>query len=546
MMQTRAFDKKQAKKLWELFFEKYKNLEENACTTLPPNFQETPFLSDLSQSLEEAIDRVDLNNDIFSTPALPYHLRFLYESNKISFQQFCTLMERQQTFTDFPHINTFRILENGEFTPEAKKFFLPTLNKSSCLKPLDENQLEELKTLISALPRSERIFYTTKAGKLENEEEDSLGNTLLSTGTNVLIKEENRLIHVSVGVFDAIGLIRFGLEEYIRPIHQFGKQNINAIEEGIRQYARKTALNHPDAVAYDNIHDFENVTPLEATIHDKFHAIVMSAMPKSLLHVIWHLIDVARNVIGHQWSKEIWTLIDCELLYCLSSHKNLKTPLSNEKMTQVLCESLKMGNNTFMQMGQYSSLIMRREITPSFIAIILDLYQNPDKWLALQIEPQYLIGKFKEYYAVIGEIYSLIKNDDPKIQLLKCQIYFCLLEDAKCRDPLTNIKKLAKIIDENQDGILKNLTLMKVKKKDDDFPRFMANSIYLSYANSKTPEGNYKKIIQLSYLTPAVTQTTGYTHSAKEFDKIPTFFNRPCITKVTSISNAIKNDRPSL
>ncbi|VVC75841.1 hypothetical protein AQUSIP_11380 [Aquicella siphonis] len=512
-----------ARILWDLFHRKYAAEESKILIKAASVISKEDCSLNDCESLFAALNKLAWDDQIFSSDMLPAAARTLYQSGRISFHQFCTILERRQTFPDFPHIKTYRILdENGEFTREAVRYFLPMLLSHRFLRPLDANELKKLKLLIAALPESEQTFYTTSQGKLENESLDSLARNLLISGALHVDAQTSELVHASTGVFDAIGIVRFGFDNYIRPVHRLCEQGIDDIDNGVRRFARITAISYPGTVAYKDIHGFPDVTPFEATAHDKYHSMVMSAIPNPVLFAVWRLIDLARNHGGHKWSKEIWTWVDCELVHCVSNHKKIaKTEMNSCETTELFCETLKKGNNTFFQVGKYSSLIIKNVATPAFIFMLIDMIKNKAEWAAFNINPEFLVQEFKYHYDRIKEIYQFIKDDQPLVQALKCQVYFYLLTDSSIKQPLAVFEKNSRLIDASGSEILADLELKKVLKKDSHFPAYMANTIYLSLAGGTSPEENYMRIKDYKHraVNISVEEESQHPHMPTQMNK---------------------------
>lgn len=462
--------------LWRQFAEKYSALEKQLCSKIDHPLITEPLEEGQLAALKNALTLGDWTSPVFQETLLPQYALSLHLAGTITFHQFCTVMERWQTFKDFPPLHTYKLLdEAGEFTEAAKNIWLPAQNKGRILKPLDKEQQENLKVLISTLPASEQIFYTTEVGKLQDEKEDSLGNTLLRL--DLVQKEKEKegtsyLIHASAGVFDALNLVRFGIDEYVRPLHRLGAQTVDDIEAGVRAGVRMTALNFPDTVPYGDIHGYDDVTDFEATMHDKYHGLVMSAMPKRIVAAILHVVDVLREETKLKWSKEMWILIDAELTYPLASFKHKKmVGQSNEEMTKLFCTTLKAGNSSAFQVTQYGALIMGGKPTDLFILLLLDMYANPDQWAKYHIEPRFLSERFKDYYeGEMSEIYSLIKDDPLPIQVLKCQLCYYINDETHTRKQniMRRFKEIAAIIDANQTTILNKLVFKKTLKLASD------------------------------------------------------------------------------
>jgi len=442
-------------------------------------------------SLDQAIKSGNWDDPIFNDPTLPQLALTLYDSEKITQQQIYTLLERHQTLKDFPLRNTYKILdENEQFTQEAREFLLPIIRNRFHLRDLADESIEEFRLMVAALPGSEQVFYTTGIGKLAEEgivEESikhSLGLRLL--GLDAMFFGKNQLIHLTSGARDALGLVRFGLDEYVRPMPRLGVQKLGDIEHGVKHQARYAAVDYPETKPYKNIHDYLNVKDLEATSHDVYHGNVMSTIPKNFLFVLWRFIDISRAKTGYMWSKEIWDWVDTDYLYFFHQQKDFEADWLNQQMTQ-----LKFSTELFFDLLNYGNGTSRREVsedgsvlredkpTPMGVFIFIDMVQNRNDWLQLKIDPNYLAEPFKQYYLAAKEIYEYIKNDEPKIQLLKYNIYV-QLKEQKVPKALQSFQSLNTIINARQSTVL---AFNKVKKEDEiaKSNQDWVNTVYFTY-----------------------------------------------------------------
>lgn len=485
--------------LWRLFSQKYEALEQTIASKVL-HVLTVPVDLETRSQLKEVLAKGDWNHSIFSHENTPYAALSLYQAQEITYHQLCTLLERRQILEDFPLINTYPILdENNEFTQEARQFLLAALYQSNQLKNLTSEQEYQLKKLVAALPLSERYFYTTSIGKFNDKDDNSLGKSIIESGdVCALIKDTcaQQLVHTSTGFFDAFGLTKFGLNEYTRPLYQLGVQGIDDIEKGVKSFVRFAALNFPGTASYKgNIHNYDKLTFLEVTAHDKYHAMLMSAVPKPIVHAFWHIIDVLRNTTGNKWSKEIWTFVDCEIIFCISHYMSRSlNKLSDKEMTDLFCNGIRLANGEISE--KYCSLVLKNEITPAFISIILDMHKHPEIWAEYQINPLYFTDKFREYYDTLGEIYSFIKDDDSSLQVFKCQLYFT--HKFFDNENVINFNELLDVMNQNKETFWNQVALKKVTLKDiknKDFLPFKINTMYLSYAGEKTPEKIYRSLV---------------------------------------------------
>jgi hypothetical protein len=274
------------------------------------------------KALKTALDQGNWNAPIFSDETIPYvYLAMaLFDAGAITQQQIYTILERFQTFKDkgsYEHRGTFKILNSdGEFTPETFKILIPAITHS--IEEFSERHFQAFKLLVATLPLSEQIFYTSSFGTFNPKSENkSLTRVLFKLKS--LYYWNNEFIYLSSGVHDALGITLYGLKEYVRPMLKLGKQSLDDIEEGVRSLSRYSATYYPDSYQYNSVHDYNNITPKEATEHDKYHSQLMCKIPKDILSAFLRMVDISRAVTKLAWSKEIWSWIDMSSEYFFTS-----------------------------------------------------------------------------------------------------------------------------------------------------------------------------------------------------------------------------------
>ncbi|CAM2960658.1 Uncharacterised protein [Legionella steigerwaltii] len=185
--------------------------------------------------------------ELFQDPQFPHMVLKLMDSSlgkEINYSQLFTLLELhqavnprkfeakeyKQTFStdDTRPLPIYQILdESGDFTPEAKQYFLPAINNKKG-PPLNEKDLREM---IAKLPRSEQIFY-----RLKEHTGGSLGRAIDSEGA-FYYSDKNNFMEPSCGVRNALGLLRYGAD-YAPVIPQLGPKTMamvhNALKAGYR------------------------------------------------------------------------------------------------------------------------------------------------------------------------------------------------------------------------------------------------------------------------------------------------------------------------
>lgn len=165
----------------------------------------TQMIANKLEILTKAIKIGDWYNRIFQDKSVAELSRALYSSDKISYQQLCSVLERLQIKT-LKDMLIYSILDkNGEFSHEAVDILLPAIRMTFYLQKPTKNQLDEFKLLISTLPQSEKFFYCSCPGSQHKR---------ASIRDPSLLHLDNCDINLTMGARDALGLARFGLEHY--------------------------------------------------------------------------------------------------------------------------------------------------------------------------------------------------------------------------------------------------------------------------------------------------------------------------------------------
>ncbi|MFT4058159.1 MAG: hypothetical protein QM652_01275 [Legionella sp.] len=294
----------------------------------------------LQKQLLEKLEKGDLKN----IPSYKYTLAValaLYDSNKISMQQFFTILERYQLceiHRILPIENTYPILDaHGQFTQEAKNYLLPHFTQDHTRRsPRDfinrqlktKEDMEAFRLLLLKLPKSEQTFNLIKGEGFKqlnsldiNINEGRLAFELAKRQTISHDPDTHQVIHLSFGARDALGMAEYG-DHYAPIFPRLNEQSINDIEHGVRHGIRPSAMFFPHTIPYKNIHDYEAMTNFEATEHDYYHAQGLSSLDPEVRKALLFTVDSLRSYINSKWSKEIWLLIDADFLHLKDKDKN--------------------------------------------------------------------------------------------------------------------------------------------------------------------------------------------------------------------------------
>lgn len=485
------------------------------------------------------------NDPIFKDITIAELSLSLFASNKITYQQTCTLLEAAQIPEDKTY---FPILDqDGEFTQMAIYLLLPILQAAPFLKSMSQTQLNDFKLLIQALPASEQYFYLTPTPKkrsLLGTQSIELGSILpLEISMTAGMDPQKVDVHLTSGARDALGLARFGLDEYVPAVPRLGILTTLDIEEGVRNKMRYAALHYHGIPDHKRIHEVEDYLPNEATSHDVSHSDIMSTLPKKTLSGLHYMIDLCRIKIepdfptakqGTVLSKEIWGWIDMVFYYTFLQNKTktFSSLQDNKELTELFCMILATGGDSTASLGGYlidlyfnSANPTYSKLSPLGAIVMLDMIINPKNWQEKGIEPQYLLGQFKEKYDFIKGIFHLLENP-PKVQIMKIIFYESLYDFIKeslgMEGLLNQIISLDAIINANADWLSEKLKFFKQPKsnligfkyKDKALSIESINEIISDLLTLKNPSLDERKIQDWTNLiVEGNTEDPDYQHS---------------------------------
>lgn len=504
---------------WEYFQQKYAFQEARAEFNHLLNGVKIPTDADPGKQIivKNALAIGNWENPIFKDPEILAIALSLYDPDnvhRISQQQVYSILERNQNLLTNTLTGNYRILRpDGSFTEEALEILLPSIENSRLMSFQTEEQKESFRLLVASLPPSEQTFYTTTLGNVGKP--DTQGRILQELG-GILVRNDN-VVHLAAGARDAHGIARYGAENYVKPVTVLAKLGLRHIEEGARTETRPATVFVPNAPYYEKIHKHTDFTPMEAWYHDYYHALLMSLIPKNIRYALLRIVDVLRKSLNVEWSKSIWTSIDAELVYLLTSDditsartaikdlladENsdvLEEPysylipflkggslneLSTRDNTDLFCRILSYGRAHIDPAAHGNYLFLANtKITVSGMAVLIDMVKDPQIWESMNINPDDFITKssdpncdlpYKKYYLQIKKIYPFIANDEPKIQLLKCQMYFAFVETGYEERFFSTCAYLDSI----KASLAGRLTIQKISMKDLKEQPHLRQSIY--------------------------------------------------------------------
>lgn len=166
------------------------------------------------KNLLNSLQKGDWYHQIFQDNSVSELAFTLFKNKIISYQQYCSVILRSQ-FKHMKEILVFPIVdEHGNFTAEGETILWPNLRDHYFLLPPTEEQITELKLLIATLPISEQFFFCS-ADSLHLERNPYQHKKPLDPSLSAYI--DSQRIHLTAGLKDALGLVRYGVENYEPP-----------------------------------------------------------------------------------------------------------------------------------------------------------------------------------------------------------------------------------------------------------------------------------------------------------------------------------------
>lgn len=452
---------------------------------IPRELNET----DLKQ-VEEAIHQGDYKNEHFNNKNAIFYALWLFKLNKISRQQLSTLFARDQFPENYPIIKTFPILDNGEFTEDAKQMLLPILNPKSFTK-FDDWHLQRFRLLIQAAPKSEQVFYITECDpqSISVEGADQLGNALLRVGVWERTFYQGRLydIHLSFGAIEARQIALKGVHGAAASRCKLGKITPRTIKEGVINHYRPTAI-HINESGIESptkgIHDYAVSRMPAVTLHDIYHARLHNEIPSEFHLAFNHMKEIIFNFTQVASSSLQWILTDREFPSFRKEAITLDDPQKPARyFTKMLAETSELLNEPSFLFKDYTYL----NLSEDGIAIIRDMVNESDKWKKLyKIDINFLGHPYDKMLQNMQAFIKIVDQDvfDAKLFSLKYRIY--------CDLPKKTYQKASQLIDSFSPTLANDLSFANESYKNGQQLKnktvFKCNNVVLTDGNSALRE----------------------------------------------------------
>ncbi len=490
------------------------------------------------QLLVTALEQADWSAPIFSDSEIEKITLCCFKEGNITYQQFITIIDRQQHQLDFPGetLQTYPLInEDGSYTDYATTTFLPLLKSSLHLRNrfiFTEEHSEYLRLLIATLPRSEQIVYTihvnihtlSKPSLSFNapEIEDDVGTPLtltlealgilLTTTTQRDAKgfpTEKFLTSLSTGLKDSIMVACYGLKRCVPPIYRLDSITPREIEEGVMNDFRPASIMLKDDSLIEGIHRSKFPHRFVTTLHDNYHSESMSQTPTHYRKAFLYMVNLARlelNTLHEMENRKrvipeknlmtygTWSFIDRGFNFSESALNFFKEHEKTEKRgepkeynekelethTDSLCLSLIMSYT-----NECGLLNRNRQVSVFGMIVFVDMLRNPEKWKKeFGIMPKYLTCGIKEGYDYIEKISTYdpqFITDSSKMQALKLQLFQQLNVTEKSPEDIAAFFKQIQIYCSENGGIDRIGEFKRVSRKEGSIPGapLLANQVYL-------------------------------------------------------------------
>ncbi|BBB14954.1 hypothetical protein RVIR1_04410 [Candidatus Rickettsiella viridis] len=335
------------------------------------------------KQLEEAILQGNYKDDLFKNESHVFYALWLFKQNKISRQQFSTLLARDQFSKNYPIVKTFPILDSqGKFTKDAEQMLIPMLKKNTFTK-FEDWHLQRFRLLIQAAPKSEQIFYISECdpNSVSVEGANQLGNALANAGCWERTNYEGRIydLHLSFGATEARQIALNGVHGAAANRTKIGVISPGSIKEGVINNYRPTAISiNKSGVnpTLQDIHNYSLSTMPAVTKHDIFHAQLHNTISPEFHMAFNHMKEIISAFTKVRSSRLQWILTDREFHGLRKKSIKLNPKKGANYFSKILFNKDLSHTGLPLLFNGYDA----SNLSDEGIAIIRDMVNEPAKW----------------------------------------------------------------------------------------------------------------------------------------------------------------------
>lgn len=415
------------------------------------------------KQMEKAILQGNYKDDLFKNENHVFYALWLFKQNKISRQQFSTLLARDQFPKNYPIVKTFPILDSqGNFTEDAKQMLIPMLKKNTFTK-FEDWHLDRFRLLIQTAPKSEQIFYISECdpNSISVEGADQLGNALVRVRCWERTNYEGRLydLHLSFGATEARQIALNGVHGAAANRTKIGVISPGSIKEGVINNYRPTAISMNKSgvnPTIQGIHDFALSTMPAVTKHDIYHAQLHNTIPPEFHIALNHMKETISAFTKVRSSSLQWILTDREFPRLREESIKLNPKQGAKYFSEMLSQKGELRKGLPLLFNGYST----SNLSDEGIAIIRDMVNESAKWNKLyKIDIDSLSYPYDSAIQQMRAFIKVVGNApyDAKLFSLKYRIF--------CDFPKTTYQKISKLIDSIGDTLTNDLKFEKSNDK---------------------------------------------------------------------------------
>lgn len=400
--------------------------------------------------VEKAISEGNYEHSCFSNRPHLFYALWLFKQNKITRQQLTTILARAQVIlAGTPIKKTFSILDNdGQFTQDAKDILLPLLKKHAYGGDLTGWHLERFRLLMQAAPKSEQMFYISKANRaIVTGWGEQLGDALARNKAWYIKKSligEDEDIHLSFGAIEGLQIAIRGISGTAARA-KLGKVSLDTVKEGVEYYYRPTAISIAESgveATTKGIHEYPYSPMPAVTAHDTFHERLNDTIPPEFHMMLNHMYYIAKEHTKLPWTKLLWELADREFHRFQYQSINIDTPQEGAKLFVKMFSS----NNI-----KYAHpLLINNTLSAEGIAILWDMVNQPKLWQKIyKVDIDSLGEPYKKHIIkmkAFAEKMNKDKDEHPKLISLKYRLF--------CTTSPEDYERLTQIIDAVKEDLL--------------------------------------------------------------------------------------------
>ncbi|ASQ45596.1 hypothetical protein [Legionella clemsonensis] len=431
------------------------------------------------EQVYQAIQRGNFEDAALTREDHTFYALWLFKQNRITRQQMATLLARDQIPREYPLVKTFKILDdNGEFTKEAVKLWLPVIKSDAFGGKFTDWHLERLRLLIQAAPKSEQIFYLSEPNpNIISSQKRELGNALQINHSWHRTLYQGKLydLHMSFGVLEGIQIATSGISGAAASRAKLGKVGIDAVKEGVEFYYRPTAISMRNSgieATTKGIHGYAESLMPAVSAHDVFHSRLHNTIKPEFHMMLNHMHQIIHQHTNQKWSKTMWELVDREFHAFQYQSINLDSP---KEAARHFLRMLTGGNAIFLFHNNVDSAL-----SDDGFAIVLNMVNESEIWKKLyKIDIEFLGDPYKAQIRKVKHFKEVIGNASlrPEILTLKYRFFSVLTVKEfnlvnrvidSLGEQLVNSADQKLVFGKYAIDKIKNLTTLKFKTIDKD------------------------------------------------------------------------------